>query len=301
MPAVRQPRQGGGMSPRRFDRFMVDVEVGRSLKLARLTVPERLCHIVGVLAVAAKAPVRGCLLVGEHEASAAEIALQASVTLGVAKSTLVKLQDVGVLERDEELACWRVHDWVEYNPEPRHDATNTERQRRYRERRNARRNAGDNAPGNAVTPPVSNGTVTVPGTGSRRGSPPRSPQGDALDNARDRLKRDREQQLLAEFDEWLADHEAVTGRTAPAVGTKARQALLESYRGRRAETYSADDLKLATRGAHASDYRREHGYDKAESVLRPTKVHDLVVDGRRAEKSAEKPISDFVAGFGAKS
>jgi hypothetical protein len=282
--------------PRRFDRFMVDVEIGRSLKLARLTVPERLCHIVGVLAVAAKAPVRGCLLVGEHEATAAEVALQSSVSVAVARSTLSKLQDAGVLERDEELDCWRVHDWSDYNPEPKRDATNAERQRRYRERRNARRNA--------VTPVTGNGSVTARNAREVEvevEAPLGPPEGEALDNARDRLKRQRDEKLQGEFDEWLADHEKVTGRTAPAVGTKARDALLSAFTARRSESYTLEQLKLATRGAHDDDYRREHGYDRAESVLRPSKVHDLAINGERLARGTGKTVGEFVAGFGAKS
>lgn len=281
------------MTPRRFDRFMIDVEIGRSLKLARLSPPERLCHIVGVLAVAAKAPVRGCLLVGEHEASAAEIALQASVPVKVARSTMSKLEDIGVLERDEELDCWRVHDWGDYNPAPKRDATNADRQRRYRERRNARRNA--------VTAVTGNADVTARNAGEVEGeveAPLGPPEGDRLDNARDRLKQER---LEADFGAWLADHEAVTGRTAPAVGTKARRALQASYTARRGEGYTDEQLRNATRGAHDDEYRREHNYDRAESVLRPSKVHDLAVNGEKLARGTGKPLDKFIAGFGARS
>lgn len=92
-------------------------------------------------------------------------------------------------------------------------------------------------------------------------------------------------QVAAEFAEWLADHAKVTGRTPPGPQTKAFASLLSSYAARRAEDYSPEQLKLASRGAHADDFRRDNGYDKAESVLRPTKVHDLIEAGRRAEES----------------
>lgn len=90
-----------------------------------------------------------------------------------------------------------------------------------------------------------------------------------------------DEQVSIDFTDWLDDHAQVTGRTAPGELTKARKTLLASYRARRDEGYTAEQLKLATRGAHANDFRRENGYDKAESVLRPSKVHDLVEDGRR--------------------
>lgn len=99
-------------------------------------------------------------------------------------------------------------------------------------------------------------------------------------------------QLVKDFEDWLADHAAVTGRTPPGEKTKVRQSLLASYRARREEEYSAEQLKLATRGAHANDFRRENGYDKAESVLRPTKIHDLVEDGRRLARATTSPAEE---------
>lgn len=142
----------------RFDRFMVHVDVGTDEKLASLSSAERLCHIVGVLAVAAKSPVRGRLLVGDREATPREIAKRADVSVRVARSTMDKLIDVGVLTRDEDLDCWRVHNWERFNPDPKQDRTNAERQARYRDKRVTVRNAPSNAPRNGV----SNGSVTPP-------------------------------------------------------------------------------------------------------------------------------------------
>lgn len=85
----------------------------------------------------------------------------------------------------------------------------------------------------------------------------------------------------AGFDDWLADHQAVTARRPPGERTKAYASLAESFNARLEDGLSLDDLKLATRGAHGNDFRREHGYDRPDSVLRPTKCHDLVEDGRR--------------------
>lgn len=143
----------------RFDRFMVHVDIGTDEKLARLTDAERLCHIAGVLAIAAKSPVRGWLLVGDHEAGPVEIARRAGVSERVAKSTIDKLASVGVLTRDDLLNCWQVHNWDRFNPEPRADPTNAERQARYRARRSGS-NAGSNAASNDdVTPPEVEGEV----------------------------------------------------------------------------------------------------------------------------------------------
>lgn len=127
------------MSPRKFDRYMVHVAMGSHPKLGGLTDSEYRAHISGVLAIAAVAPIRGCLLVGDINAEPAHIAKTAGVTPRAAKSALAKLTELGVLYRDEELGCLRVHDWADINPEPKKDATSAERQRRLRERR---RNGG---------------------------------------------------------------------------------------------------------------------------------------------------------------
>lgn len=126
------------MAPGKFDRFMVDVHVGTSRKLRRLTAVERLCHIAGVLAIAAQAPIRGRLLVGNEEATDEDYAETAGVSVGVARSTAEKLRAIGVIVPDEENHCERIHDWEHYNPEPKRDDTAAERMRRYRERRNDR-------------------------------------------------------------------------------------------------------------------------------------------------------------------
>lgn len=86
-----------------------------------------------------------------------------------------------------------------------------------------------------------------------------------------------------EFEEWLADHQRVTGHVPPATTTKAYRTLLEQHHARRAEGWTAEQIKLATRGAHADDHRRKNGYDTADSVLRPTKIAALVNRGQKVE------------------
>lgn len=141
---------------------MLDVEIGRSLKLAALTPQERWCHVAGVLAIAAKAPVRGRLLVGEIEADHRHVAKQADVPLKIAKSTLEKLRTLGIVIEDPDLGCEQVHDFEEWNPPPKHDATNADRQARYRQRRNARRN------GAATVTRVASNALEVEVEGKRR-------------------------------------------------------------------------------------------------------------------------------------
>jgi hypothetical protein len=89
----------------------------------------------------------------------------------------------------------------------------------------------------------------------------------------------------SEWLEWISDHQQVTGHQPPGEKTKGYRALYESFHARRREGIGLAELKLATRGAHAEDFRREHGYDVAESVLRPKKVGSLIARGRMREKA----------------
>jgi hypothetical protein len=90
-----------------------------------------------------------------------------------------------------------------------------------------------------------------------------------------------------EFEEWIQHHELTTGHKPPKPGTKGRRALAESFHARRAEGLTLEEMKLATVGAHADDYRRSNGYDVATSILRPTKIADLVAKGRL--RAPQKP------------
>jgi len=139
------------MAPRKFDRYMVHVAMGSHPKLGGLSDSEYRAHISGVLAVAAVAPIRGCLLVGELDAEPVHIAKAAGVTVRVARVTMEKLEALGILYRDGELGCLRVHDWDDLNPEPRKDDTNVDRQRRFRERRRNARNGTNNAGSNTTS------------------------------------------------------------------------------------------------------------------------------------------------------
>ena len=104
------------VSPRKFDRFMVDVHIASHPKLSRLNAPERWCFVGGILSLAALAPVRGRLLIGNHRAEPEDVAAHARVSVGVARATMDKLRAVGMLVPDDELDCEAVHDFEEWNP-----------------------------------------------------------------------------------------------------------------------------------------------------------------------------------------
>jgi hypothetical protein len=134
------------MTRRGFDRFMVDNDIGRSLKLVGLTDSEWRAHVGGVLAIAAKSSIRGRLLIGDERARAEHIAAQAGVKVAAARSCMAKLRAIGVLVEDDEFDCERVHDWDQWNPAPKQDKTAAERQQR---RRDKLKNRGASRPGHA--------------------------------------------------------------------------------------------------------------------------------------------------------
>lgn len=131
------------MSPRAFDRYMLDVEAGRNLKLSRLKDGERLAFFVGILPIAAKSPIRGRLLVGELPAEPRDVALQASVSERVARNAMGRLRDLGVLLADDEYQCERVREFEEWNPPPKKDTTAAERQAKRRAKLAAERDVTD--------------------------------------------------------------------------------------------------------------------------------------------------------------
>lgn len=116
----------------RYDRFMVTVEIASNAKVGRLTDAEFRCMVTGVWALAAKAPVRGCLLIGDLKAEPGDIARQARCSVAVAKRTLRKMRELGMLENDDENSCERVHDWNEYQPSPRTSSEDIQRQSLHR-------------------------------------------------------------------------------------------------------------------------------------------------------------------------
>lgn len=131
---------------------MVGLGAGRHVKFRRLTIPERYAFFMGVLSLAAQSPVRGCLMIGSLAVEPADVAAEADVPEKVAASAMEKLRAVEVIVRDEHGLEW-VHDFQDWNPEPKNDGTNAERQQRYRERQRASRNGGSVTASNAeVTP-----------------------------------------------------------------------------------------------------------------------------------------------------
>ncbi len=156
---------------------MAHTKTGTHRKIRRLTPAERWALVFGAWAIAAESPVRGALLIADGiRATAEDVAEQATVSVPVARSALGKAGDLGLLYEDTELQCLVVHDFAEWNPEPKADATGAERQRRFRERhrngevtpvaRDATRNA--NAP--EVKKKGSNTPPSPPSEGGRQRS-----------------------------------------------------------------------------------------------------------------------------------
>lgn len=126
-----------------FDRYFIRVGSGRDRKLRRLSHAERLAWFVGFLDIAADSPVRGALLIADHEpATPEDVAHSADVPLRVALAAWQKLTALGRLEEVDGVTF--VANWDDHQPERRVDPTAAERQRRYREKlasRNGSRHA----------------------------------------------------------------------------------------------------------------------------------------------------------------
>lgn len=84
-----------------------------------------------------------------------------------------------------------------------------------------------------------------------------------------------------EWREFVGHHERVTGFSGPKRGTADERKQRASYFERRGEGYTAHEIRLASIGAAADEYRREHGYLTVESVLRPTKIGGLIARGKQ--------------------
>lgn len=216
------------MSPRgKFDRYMIAAGAARHAKFRRLNTNERHAFFMGVLSLAAQAPIRGCLLIGELEADARDVAGEADVPERVAESALVKLRQVGVIYRDEALGCERVHDFEEWNPAPKKDTTNAERQRRYKERRNARGNdAGNGVTAPLVTAPATAGNALAREEVEVEVEVPPSPQGGGRVIRFDRKpvpqhRLDLAEQILAEFNQQAGTgYQPYTGADKPSEGLR---------------------------------------------------------------------------------
>lgn len=129
-------------TPRGYDRFMVYTKIGTDSRIKRLPVSQRWCFVAGVMAVAAESPVRGWLLIVERMAATVDdIADAASVSRRVARDTVNALVGLDVLVWDDDVNCWALPDWHQWNPDPKRDQKAAERQKRYRDRLRERRNA----------------------------------------------------------------------------------------------------------------------------------------------------------------
>lgn len=207
-----------------------------------------------------------------------------------------ELVSVGLWEPTDK--GWRIHDYLDWQAS-REEIEAARQQRVEAGRRGGRARAGKPMPsvplnGSSSTPPSeppsgsSSETASKSQANAKRDSskkeevrsknPPNPPRGN-----RARLVEEQAGELG--FEEWLLDHHAVTGKTVPAVGTKTRATLAAQFvaccKEVPPDAPPLPALKLATRAAHANEHRRDNGYDGAENVLRPTKILNLIDNGRR--------------------
>lgn len=149
------------MAPKGYDRVMVEHDIGRNRKLRRHFKPEeRWAYLAGVVCIAGAAPIRGTFAVGHEPADEHDVADIADVKLAVARKTVAKLRELGMLVSDPELGCDRLYGFDERNPPPKKDPTGAERQRRFRERNasvtvpdTVTHNGGNSVTDTRITPP----------------------------------------------------------------------------------------------------------------------------------------------------
>lgn len=177
------------MSPRAFDRVMVHIEIAHHLKLRKLTNAEWKAFLLGVLPIAAKSDIRGALMVGREPATADDIAHQARVSTRVARGALSKLHAVGMLDHDEDLGADWVHDFDEWNPEPKADSTAAERAARYRQKQKAKRDGnGSSRRASRRDARDDHGNVTPPEVEGEEKTPPTPVTGGVTDKDFDEAK-----------------------------------------------------------------------------------------------------------------
>lgn len=216
-----------------FDSILLRVEVGGNRKLRRLTPDERWCVVAGVWSLAAKSPVRGYLLIAQSvPVEDHDVAEQAGVKLSIARSTLKKMRDLGMLERDDELGAEHVHDWHTHQPEPKPSETKAawrERKRAERERKAAGHgdvtadvtrdvHAGDAAP---VTP-----LREEKGSKGREEDPPTPPRGGRRRD-QDLFEQRLTTWVASEFPDRVLSEALGYARHAISEGRRTRDAVRE--------------------------------------------------------------------------
>jgi hypothetical protein len=182
-----------------FDSLLITTNLAANRKFGRLTVPERWCAVHGVWAIAAESPIRGYLLIAADEAAVErDYAKQADVSLAIARSTVRKMRQLGMLEMDDDMGVENVHDWHEHQQEPKPSESREAWKKRKRDSRAKKSRCPDDV--TRDTPPLSRGCHTPEvevEVEVENNSPPSPPVGGR--------RRDREK-WKQEYTAWVQAH-----------------------------------------------------------------------------------------------
>lgn len=85
-------------------------------------------------------------------------------------------------------------------------------------------------------------------------------------------------QLRADWKRWLAHFHEITGRTATTGSDEAKR----SFKARREEGRTVEELMEATTGCHGEEGLRERGFDRPETILRSSKFQRYIELARQA-------------------
>jgi hypothetical protein len=96
-------------------------------------------------------------------------------------------------------------------------------------------------------------------------------------------KKEQQNPRDAEWADWLAHFQEVTGKTATTGSATARR----NFNARRAEGRSLASLKQATVGCHGDAHLREQGFNRPETILGDSKVERYIELGKRTKSGAK--------------
>jgi hypothetical protein len=282
------------MAARKFDRFMVAVEIASNAKIGRFSDREFRCLVQGVWPLAAKARPRGFLAVAGHPATPDDVAKQARCSRALATKTLQKMRGLQMLEREKTSELEHVHDWDEINPEPRGDRTNAVRQARSRSRRSGQSNGVSNG---EVTPGEVKKVegVTTNAVTQQELSSESSVESARLDPSKDRLEQRHIRELFAYWQ--------LTCRHPHSKLTEERR---KKVRARLREGYSVEQIRQGIDGAAKNPPAdKDSGviYDDLVSVCRNGAQLERYIDrakpGRGGRQQSVETIDSYLARRGA--
>lgn len=103
-------------------------------------------------------------------------------------------------------------------------------------------------------------------------------------------KKEQQDPRDAEWGDWLAHFQQVTGKTSTTGSASARR----SFNARRAAGKSLAELKLATVGCHSDEHLRSQGFNRPETILQDSKV-ERYIELAKGTGAKQDPLAVMIA------